>query len=180
LEALLKLRSVYKSFGGVVTADNVSMDVFPGEVHGLIGPNGAGKTTLLNLISGIYTVDDGKIHFGDTEVTHMASYDRAKLGLARTFQSPRFLQRSSIRDNLLLGTDLADHLGYVKSFFGVKGTDLNKELKELMDIAGFTFDWDEDIASLKLYVQCLPNRRLCWWMSRPRDSTTRKLKMQWH
>ena len=55
-EYLLEVRNVNKSFGGVVTANDVCMSVEPGQIRGLIGPNGAGKTTLLNLISGIYDV----------------------------------------------------------------------------------------------------------------------------
>ena len=60
-EYLLEVRNVNKSFGGVVTANDVCMSVEPGQIRGLIGPNGAGKTTLLNLISGIYDVDGGNI-----------------------------------------------------------------------------------------------------------------------
>lgn len=60
-EAILRLEGVCKSFGGVVTAKQVNLEVQPGEIHGLIGPNGAGKSTMMNLISGIYEVDEGKI-----------------------------------------------------------------------------------------------------------------------
>ena len=56
-EAILRLEGVCKSFGGVVTAKQVNLEVQPGEIHGLIGPNGAGKSTMMNLISGIYEVD---------------------------------------------------------------------------------------------------------------------------
>lgn len=70
------------------------------------------------------------------------------MGLGRTFQSPRFLQRSSISENLLLGTDLADQLGYWNSFIGKKGSDFESELNKLMTIAGFAIDWDDDITSL--------------------------------
>ena len=148
MNALLKLDNVCKSFGGVVTADHVCMEVYPGEVHGLIGPNGAGKTTILNLISGIYGVDSGHIYFGERDVTNIPSHTRAKMGLGRTFQSPRFLQRSSIRDNLLLGADLGDHIGYVRSFFGKKGKNIEKELEKLLPIAGFTINWEDDITAL--------------------------------
>lgn len=148
MEPLLKVEGVCKYFGGVVAAEDAQLTVFPSEVHGLIGPNGAGKTTLLNLISGIYSVDKGKIFFLGKDVTNVPSYDRARMGLGRTFQSPRFLQRSSIRENLLLGTDLADQLGYWHSFMGSKGSDFEGELKELMKVAGFTFNWDDEISAL--------------------------------
>jgi len=148
MKPILRLDKVCKRFGGVVTADNVTFSVLPGEVHGLIGPNGAGKTTLMNLISGIYTVDSGSIYFEDKDITNTPSYVRARMGIGRTFQTPRFLQRSSIRDNLLLGTDLANQYGYLKSYFGKKSSTFEKELADLMKMVDFTFDWEDDINAL--------------------------------
>ena len=147
-EAILKLERVCKSFGGVVTAKNVDLKVMPGEIHGLIGPNGAGKSTMMNLISGIYEVDEGKIYFQGEDITGTPSHMRARKGIGRTFQTPRFLYRSNIRDNLMLGVDLQDQLGYFKSFIGKKGSDFLKELDELMELAGFAIDWDEDITAI--------------------------------
>lgn len=147
-KAILQLEGVYKSFGGVVTAKNVDLQVMPGEIHGLIGPNGAGKSTMMNLISGIYDVDQGHIYFDGTEITKVPSHMRARSGIGRTFQTPRFLYRSNIRDNLMLGVDLHDQLGYWKSFSGSKGSDFLHELDDLMELAGFTFDWDEDITAI--------------------------------
>lgn len=145
---ILRLENVCKSFGGVVTAKQVNLQVMPGEVHGLIGPNGAGKTTMMNLISGIYEMDSGKITYDGRDVSHVPSHIRARMGIGRTFQTPRFLHRSSIRDNLLLGTDLHDQIGYWKSFWGVHKTDFQHDLEELMRYAGFQFDWDDDISSI--------------------------------
>jgi ABC-type branched-chain amino acid transport systems, ATPase component len=139
---------VCKRFGGVIAADDVSFSVLPGQVHGLIGPNGAGKSTMMNLISGIYAPDSGSIFFNDKDVTKLPPYSRARMGLGRTFQTPRFLTRSNIRDNLLLGTDLGDQLSYIKSFFGYKGYDFEKELEGLMSLTGFSLDWDDDITAL--------------------------------
>jgi ABC-type branched-subunit amino acid transport system ATPase component len=70
------------------------------------------------------------------------------MGIGRTFQTPRFLQRSNIRDNLLLGADLGSGYGYAASFFGLKVTGFEDYLIQLMDIAGFTFEWEDDISSL--------------------------------
>ncbi|MDR1915725.1 MAG: ATP-binding cassette domain-containing protein [Synergistaceae bacterium] len=128
-------------------AEDISFDVSSCEMMGLIGPNGAGKTSLLNMISGIYSMDKGRIMFGDVDVSKAPAHKRARLGLARTFQAPRFLQRSNIRDNLLLGTDLADQYTFFQSFIGKKSKDFEEELSELMEIAGFTFDWDDLIAA---------------------------------
>ncbi|MDY3617611.1 ABC transporter ATP-binding protein [Agathobaculum sp.] len=148
MNPILRLDGVCKHFGGVVAAEDVTFSVMPGTVHGLIGPNGAGKSTLMNLISGIYTPDKGRIYFDETDITGAPSHARARMGIGRTFQTPRFLQRSNIRDNLLLGTDLGNQMGYLKSFFGKKGSDFESELNELMQYVGFGFDWDDDISAL--------------------------------
>lgn len=145
MEPILRLDKVNKRFGGVVAANDVSFSLLPGEIHGLIGPNGAGKSTLMNLISGIYDCDSGNIYFEGKDITKTKPYTRAKLGIGRTFQTPRFLNRSSIRDNLLLGTDLNDDFTYLQSFFGKKGANFDKELDYLMGIAGFTIDETSDI-----------------------------------
>ena len=147
-ECLLEVRNVNKAFGGVVTAENVNMTVEAGQIRGLIGPNGAGKTTLLNLISGIYDVDSGQIIFNGQDVTNVPTHKRARMGIGRTFQSPRFMNRANIEDNLKVGTDLLNQFGYIQSFFGKRGHDFLADLNELMEIAGFTFDWDDQITAL--------------------------------
>lgn len=147
-QPILRLEGVTKHFGGVVAAENVNFSVYPGQIRGLIGPNGAGKTTMMNLISGIYDADKGEIFFNEEKITTLPDYKRARLGIGRTFQQPRFLQRSNIKENLLIGTDLEDQMGYMKSFWGKRGADFYKELKALMTVAGFTVDIEEEISGL--------------------------------
>ena len=145
---ILRLDKICKSFGGVVTAKEVTFCVYPGEIKGLIGPNGAGKTTMMNMISGIYTADSGDVYFNEKKITDKPDYARARMGIGRTFQTPRFLQRSSVRDNLMIGADLGNKIGYLSGFFGRKSTNFYQELKEMMDILHFSFNWDDDINSL--------------------------------
>jgi ABC-type branched-subunit amino acid transport system ATPase component len=147
-QAILELRNINKSFGGVVTAENVSFSVFPGEIKGLIGPNGAGKTTMLNLISGITNVNNGVIIFEGKDITSVPPHDRAHLGIARTFQTPRFLQRSNMRDNMLLGLDLAQNAKFVKSFFDFKKSNIELEVEELLSLIDFRINWNDDISSI--------------------------------
>jgi ABC-type branched-subunit amino acid transport system ATPase component len=92
-----------KHFGGVVALKDVSIDLKPGEVHGLIGPNGSGKTTMLNLLSGYYKPDEGDILMDGTPLTGQSVQRRARLGVARTFQKPRLLGALSVLDNAMLG-----------------------------------------------------------------------------
>lgn len=102
----------------------------------------------MNMISGIYTPDAGKIFFEGKDITQVPAYKRARMGIGRTFQTPRFLYRSSIRDNLLVGTDLANQMGYWNSFRGKKGADFDQELQELLEVARLKLDWDEDIQAV--------------------------------
>jgi ABC-type branched-subunit amino acid transport system ATPase component len=100
---VLEARAVAKRFGGLIAVDDVSLELRPGEVHGLIGPNGSGKTTLLNLISGYYPIDAGVIHLAGSNVTRRSVQDRARAGLARTFQTPKLVLSLSVLDNAMLG-----------------------------------------------------------------------------
>ncbi|MGI6161811.1 MAG: ABC transporter ATP-binding protein [Christensenellales bacterium] len=147
-QPVLTLKGVCKYFGGVTAAENVNFSVMPGQIRGLIGPNGAGKTTILNLISGIYDVDKGDIFFEEKNITRMPAHLRARGGIGRTFQAPRFLQRSNIEENLLIGTDLKDQMGYFNSFMGKKGSDFEGELTELLKVADLSFDWEDDLSAL--------------------------------
>lgn len=148
MNPILRLNGVCKNFGGVVAAEDVTFSVMPGTIHGLIGPNGAGKSTLMNLISGIYTADKGSIYLDEQDITHIPSHKRARMGIGRTFQTPRFLQRSNIHDNLLLGTDLCHQVGYLRSFLARRQKDFESELQELMQFLDFSIDLDDDISSL--------------------------------
>ena len=85
-DPVLTIKGLSKSFGAVVACDRVSLTIRPGEVHALIGPNGAGKSTLIKQISGALRPDAGQIFIGGQEVSALNVADRAKAGLARSFQ----------------------------------------------------------------------------------------------
>lgn len=102
MSALLA-QSVTKRFGGNVAVDDVSLELTPGEVHGLIGPNGSGKTTLLNLLSGYYRADKGDILLDGESLARQPVQRRPNLGIARTFQKPRLMPTLTVLDNAMLG-----------------------------------------------------------------------------
>lgn len=89
MSELLKVSNLTKRFGGLVAVDNVSFSIREGETVGFIGPNGAGKSTIVNLLSGYLKSDSGEIEVDGTKITKMKPYERARLGLSRTYQIPR-------------------------------------------------------------------------------------------
>jgi len=84
--AALSTRALDKSFGSLVVAKDIALELPQGERYALIGPNGAGKTTLINLITGMLKPDNGQIVLGESDITALAPQDRVKRGLVRTFQ----------------------------------------------------------------------------------------------
>ena len=100
---VLRVQGLSKNFGGVVAVDDVSFDVFEGEILGVIGPNGAGKTTVFNLITGIYKPDQGTVEYRGEDITGLSSDRVAAHGLARTFQNIRVFPQLSVLDNVMAG-----------------------------------------------------------------------------
>jgi branched-chain amino acid transport system ATP-binding protein len=103
VSALLELRNVTKSFGGLTAVGDVSFDVAAGSIVGLIGPNGAGKTTTFNLITGNYAVDRGTIRFEGRPLNGLRTHRIVRSGIARTFQNVRLFQQLSALENVLAG-----------------------------------------------------------------------------
>jgi len=95
---VLKVDGVSASYGPVRVVDSVSFDIAGGEVLGVIGPNGAGKTSLFDCLSGLLPVADGTVELLGQDITGLAPYKRAKLGLMRSFQSVRLFPSLSVRD----------------------------------------------------------------------------------
>lgn len=107
---LMRADGLNKSFGAVTIAEDISFDIFEGEVVGIIGPNGAGKTTLFGLLAGSVGLDSGKIAFGGRDVTKLPTHDRARLGIARTYQIPRPFTHMTVRENLRVAALFAGNL----------------------------------------------------------------------
>lgn len=128
-EVILTLNNICKNFGGVVAANGIELELKKGEVFGLIGPNGAGKTTLLNLITGLYLPDKGKVILEGRDISKLPTHQRARLGIARTFQHPRLLGRCDIRTNVYMGIDLA-------KMRNRKDENVEQTLNTLMERAG--------------------------------------------
>jgi ABC-type branched-subunit amino acid transport system ATPase component len=115
----LEARDATKTFGGLTALSQVSLELCPGEVHGLIGPNGSGKTTLLNLLSGYYRPDGGGIMVDGKDISAATVQRRANLGIARTFQKPRLLPTLSVLDNAMLGGWRDARAGFLANAFSL-------------------------------------------------------------
>ena len=99
-----------KHFGGFTALSDVSIDIAEGERFGLIGPNGSGKTTLINCITGSLRNDSGTIRFQGSEIAGLPAFQRARRGIARSFQIPRPFHSMTVLENLLVPSAYVIHL----------------------------------------------------------------------
>jgi branched-chain amino acid transport system ATP-binding protein len=100
---VLVVEGLCKAFGGIVVADSIGLVLRKGRVLGLIGPNGAGKTSLFNLVCGVVHPDAGRIALNGESIEGLPIRQRARLGLARTWQNLRLFPSLTVLDNLILG-----------------------------------------------------------------------------
>lgn len=132
---MLQLENVSVCFGGLKALNGVSLALDSQDVVGLIGANGAGKTTLFNVISGLLRPASGKLSFNGHDLRRAAMYQRARLGIGRTFQIPQPLHELTVHENLL-----------VAQRFATGGTDLHK-LEQILDFTGLAGKAGCDAAS---------------------------------
>ena len=110
---ILQAEGITHAFGSLVVTDTVTLELVPGERHGLIGPNGAGKTTLFNIIAGEIFPDAGSVHLAGVEVTRHPPDRRARLGLARSFQRNNLFTDLTVRENLAIACAIAHRVSHV-------------------------------------------------------------------
>jgi len=101
--AMLEVKNLSISFGGLKAVDNFSVTIDKGQLYGLIGPNGAGKTTVFNLLTGVYKPDNGIIELDGKNIAGKKTIEINKEGVARTFQNIRLFKDQSVLDNVKIG-----------------------------------------------------------------------------
>ncbi|MDR1771641.1 MAG: ABC transporter ATP-binding protein [Hungatella sp.] len=101
--ALLEIKNLGISFGGLRAVDNFSITIEKGQLYGLIGPNGAGKTTIFNLLTGVYKPNTGTILLDGENMTGKKTVDINRAGIARTFQNIRLFKELTVLDNVKTG-----------------------------------------------------------------------------
>jgi branched-chain amino acid transport system permease protein len=151
----IRAAGVAKHFGGFSVLNGISLNVVEGERRGLIGPNGAGKTTFLNILSGITQPNDGRVHFGDRDITSLPPFERAKLGIGRTFQIGNLFEDCTVRENIVLGLLARDghslHFARALSRYN----ELQNEASQLLDEWGL-----RDLERVPVKVLAYGQRRL--------------------
>lgn len=114
MEPVLEVRNLTKRFGGLTAVDNVSMQVYPGEVVGLLGDNGAGKSTLIKMVSGVYSPTEGQIMYQGQEVAIHNPMDALKMGIETIYQDLALAENLNVYSNIFLGREkLKKFLGMI-------------------------------------------------------------------
>ncbi len=102
MAALLEIKGLNKSFGGIKATDDLTLSVETGELHAVIGPNGAGKTTLISQLCGLQRPDSGTVLFKGGDITLVPPHRRARLGMTRSYQITSLIMEMSVIDNIAL------------------------------------------------------------------------------
>ncbi len=127
---LLEVRGVNVQFGGHKAVRDVDLDVDAGVITGLIGPNGAGKTTTFNVITGLQDTVSGRVLLDGTDITGKKAHQRARMGIARTFQRLEVFGSLTARDNILTAAEIR------RSWSHDKSVDPVDETERLIDRVG--------------------------------------------
>ena len=101
--ALLEVKNLGISFGGLRAVDQFEINIKKGQLYGLIGPNGAGKTTIFNMLTGVYKPTDGIITLDGEDLVGKKTIEINQAGIARTFQNIRLFSQQSVLDNVKIG-----------------------------------------------------------------------------
>ncbi|MEO7057442.1 MAG: ABC transporter ATP-binding protein [Caldimonas sp.] len=141
---ILSVRGLTKSFGAVAVASDVSFDVAEGEILGVIGPNGAGKTTLFGMLSGHIEPSSGTVTFRGEDITALPTHDRARRGIARTYQVPRPFGQMTVFDNLRVAATFAG---------GLSGAEATEWIERTLAATGLTRFADTLAGRLPLLVR---------------------------
>jgi branched-chain amino acid transport system ATP-binding protein len=144
MAGILSVRSLSKSFGAISVANDVSFEVSEGEILGVIGPNGAGKTTLFGMLSGHVEPSAGSIVFRGEDITALPTHDRARRGIARTYQVPRPFGQMSVFDNLRVAATFAG---------GLSGAEATEWIERTLAATGLTRFADMLAGRLPLLVR---------------------------
>jgi ABC-type branched-subunit amino acid transport system ATPase component len=118
---MLELKGVSKAFGGLQVISNLDFQVDEHEIVSVIGPNGAGKTTLFNLVTGVYTPDEGEILFEGESIAGLTPHQISRRGIARTFQTLRLFLNMTVKENVMAAAYGHTRAGVLRSVLRTPG-----------------------------------------------------------
>ena len=143
--ALLEVKNLSISFGGLKAVDNFHVEIEKGQLYGLIGPNGAGKTTIFNLLTGVYKPNAGSIVLDDVNITGKSTIEINQAGIARTFQNIRLFKDMSVLDNVKAGLHNHHKYSTVEGIFRLpRYFKIEKEMDEEAMSLLKVFDLDKE------------------------------------
>lgn len=137
--ALLEVKNLGISFGGLRAVDNLNLTIEEGQLYGLIGPNGAGKTTAFNLLTGVYQPTDGTIELDGVRLVGKKPSQICQSGIARTFQNIRLFSKMTVLDNVKTALHDDSTYGLVSSFLHLPSykkseKQMNEKAMELLEV----------------------------------------------
>lgn len=145
--ALLEVKGLGISFGGLRAVDDFTLSIEKGQLYGLIGPNGAGKTTVFNLLTGVYKPTNGTFCLDGENLTGKSSVDICKAGIARTFQNIRLFKDMSVIDNVKVGLHNQNTYSIFDGMFRLpkfskQEKAMQKKAEELLNVFGLLEEKD--------------------------------------
>ena len=156
-EPLLRVAGITRRFGGLVAVDDLSFDLFPGEILGLIGPNGAGKSTTFNLVAGTLAPDAGSILLAGEDIVGEPPHLIARRGIMRTFQHNMPFEGMTLIENVMVGAHTRTKQGLGRILAGHSAArqeeaDIATKARELIAFVGLA-DWEDTDVSVLSFGQ---------------------------
>lgn len=159
--ALLEVKNLTISFGGLRAVDDFQLSINKGQLYGLIGPNGAGKTTVFNLLTGVYRPDEGIVKLDGRDITGLKTININKAGIARTFQNIRLFKEMSVLDNVKVGLHNSHQYNTLEGIFRFpKYFKVEKEMNERAMELLKVFDLDQEAGYLAANLPYGKQRKL--------------------
>ena len=151
--AALRVTGLDLSFGGLKALRGIELQAGPGQVTGLIGPNGAGKTSLFNCLTGLYRPQKGSVVLGETELVGKSAAQRARLGVARTFQRPALCDELTVLENVSLGSSARGQGSWIDAFIPLPRSragrrELQERSMQTLEVLGLAKYSQETMASV--------------------------------
>jgi ABC-type sugar transport system ATPase subunit len=152
---IVELKNITKAFGGTLALDNVSIDIYPGEIHSFVGVNGAGKSTLMKIMLGVYPADSGQIILNGEEVHYRSPEEAIAHGVAMVYQELNLFSKMTIYENLLMGRFIKTKIGTVDAKAGII------TCQKFLDSIGIPLDAGAHVDELSLARQQLVEIAKC-------------------